>query len=317
MENRMSNNSHPFQRRARRYGIILLLITSVVWGAAFVAQSVGMEHVGPMEFVAYRFLMASALFLPVVLYRIQKVKGIRISDDMVLGSGELIRRSFKSGLKIGVILFGGITLQQVGIQYTTVGKAGFITTLYIIIVPFLGLFFGKTLKSRDITAAILALIGMFLLSVHEDFTVGVGDILMAVSAVVFSFQILAVDKTAKNTDSIIMAAAQYLIVGLLALIGTLIFETPNISGFLDALIPIAYAAILSTCICYTFQIIGQKYVEPNTASMVMSLESVFAALFGFLLLGQKLTGREMIGCAVVFAATVYAQIQEAEPCEHL
>lgn len=304
------DNLYPFQKKGRNLGIVMLLITSVIWGIAFVAQSVGMDHVGPMEFVAYRFLLASVVFIPVVWFRLKKVRGMRIRDDITLGSSELIRVSFVSGLKIGGILFLGIVLQQIGLQYTTVGKAGFISTLYIVIVPFLGFWYGKALRGNEITSAVLAIIGMFLLSIHEDFSIGLGDGLMVISAMMFSFQILAIDKMTKNTDSIIMASSQYLVVGVLALIATLIFEKPDLRGFADAFIPIAYAAILSTCLSYTFQIIGQKYVEPNIASMIMSLEAVFAALSGFLILGQTLRSREIIGCVVVFIAIVYAQKQE-------
>lgn len=300
--------NHPFQTRSRNFGIILFLIAALIWGVAFVAQSVGMEHVGPMEFVAYRFLIASVAFLPVVLFRIRMVRGIRISEDIVLGSRELIRHSLISGLKIGIILFVGIALQQIGLQYTTVGKAGFITTLYIIIVPFLGVFFGKKLTGNEISAAVLAVIGMFLLTVNEHLSVNPGDLLMVLCAVGFSFQILAIDRV-KNADSIILAAAQYMVVALLALMFTLIFEKPNLHSFLQALLPIAYAAIFSTCLGFTFQIIGQKYVEPNLASMLMSLESVFSVLAGFLILGQNLSVREIIGCVVVFVAIIYAQMR--------
>jgi drug/metabolite transporter (DMT)-like permease len=282
-------------------GVMLLTFASFIWGSAFAAQSMGMEHVGPSTFNAVRFFVGAISLLPVIWAR--SVWTNRAASSVMPGGRQLV----KAGLSCGGALFIGAMLQQTGIVYTTVGKAGFITTLYIIIVPILGLFMGKKVAARMWFCAAAAIGGLYLLCGGEASALNKGDILVLISAFSFSAHILLIDRFSRLVDGVKLSCMQFLTCGALSLILTLMTEQPSLSGIWAARMPILFTGVLSCGIAYTFQIVGQKRVNPALASLVMSLESVFAALTGWAVLGQALSVREISGCAVIFAAIIFAQ----------
>ena len=286
-------------------GSIILLITAIIWGFAFVAQSEGMEKIGPFTFQASRMLLAAAVLLPVscVSHKLSKRKN---PDERFMDKKTLL-----AGIVCGVFLFAAAALQQIGIQYTSVGHAGFLTALYILIVPLLGLFSGKKVGVRLWLCIALALVGLYLLCMTgEGFSMSLGDILVTLCTLVFSFHILAVDKFAGGLDGVRVSMIQMLIAGVLSLICTFIFEEPSMAAILSSWLPIGYAGVLSCGAAYTMQIIGQKYASPTVASIIMSLESVFAVLGGALILLQIPSLFEALGCTLMFTATVISQLPE-------
>jgi len=286
-------------------GSIILLLTAMIWGFAFVAQSEGMDKIGPFAFQAARMLLAGLVLLPVSLvsYNVRKKK-----DE---SERFLDKKTLFAGMICGVFLFAAAALQQIGILYTSVGHAGFLTALYILIVPLLGLFAGKKVGGRLWFCIALALVGLYLLCMTgEGFSMSVGDILVTLCALVFSFHILAVDKFAKGLDGVRISMIQMLTAGLISLACTFIFEEPSVSAILSSWLPIGYAGVLSCGVAYTMQIIGQKYASPTVASIIMSLESVFAILGGAIILSQIPSAYEAVGCLLMFTATIVSQLPE-------
>lgn len=288
-------------------GSIILLITAIIWGFAFVAQSEGMEKIGPFTFQATRMLLAAIVLFPAscVSYKLKKKQN---ENERFMDKKTLL-----AGVICGLFLFTAAALQQIGIQYTSVGHAGFLTALYILIVPLLGIFAGKKISVRLWGCIALAIVGLYLLCMTgEGFSMSIGDILVTLCALVFSFHILTVDKLAKGLDGVRISMIQMLVAGLISLVCMFIFEEVQISNILSSWLPIAYAGVLSCGAAYTMQIIGQKYASPTVASIIMSLESVFAVLGGALILVQIPSLLEAIGCTLMFAATVISQLPEKQ-----
>lgn len=286
-------------------GSLILLIASVIWGFAFVAQSEGMNSVGPFTFQASRMILAFLVLLPVggVIHLVKKRKPCGAPH------GFLTPKLIGSAAISGVFLFIASSFQQVGMLYTSVGHAGFLTALYLLMIPFLGLFFGKKVSLKLWICVGLALVGLwFLCMTSEGFSMGIGDVMMILAALFFSFQIMSVELLSKKFDGVQYSAVQMLTAGILSLICALIFETPTVVGITQAALPIAYAGIMSCGVAYTFQIIGQRHTPSTVASIIMSLEGVFAVLGGALLLSQIPSVYEFIGCALMFTATVISQI---------
>ncbi len=294
--------------RQQGTGAVLLLITALIWGCAFVAQSVAMDHVGPFTFCSARFLL-SGLAL-VVFLLVRRALGWDEGRGMNLGRRRMRRNDgIVGGLICGVFLFLGAGLQQIGIQYTTAGKAGFLTALYIILVPIYSIFLGRAPKKKVWIAAVIALVGMYLLCMEERFGLSKGDMFCLFCAMAFPFQILAVDIFVQRTDPVFLSCVQFLTVALISFVFALIFETPEINALKAALLPLLYAGLMSGAVAYTLQVVGQeKMRNPSAASLIMSLESVFAALAGWILLHQAMTLRKIIGCIIMFAAIILAQI---------
>ena len=280
---------------------LMLMIAALVWGAAMSFQSEGMDHVGPLTFQAVRFLLGGTVLLPAVFILGKKDPG----KD---GDGYDPKGVFFGGAVCGIFLMIACTLQQFGIIYTTVGKAGFLTSLYIIIVPVLGIFLKKRLGLNVWISVALAMVGMYLLCMKESLVLSKGDTLVFLCAFVFTFQIMAVDKYASIYNALKLSCIQFYVCGILSLVVMFIFEKPDVSSILKAWVPILYTGAASCGIGYTFQTIAQKDLQPAVASIIMSLESVFAALFGWLLLKQAMTVREILGCIVMFAAIIIAQL---------
>lgn len=279
----------------------MLVLTALIWGIAFVAQSAGMNHVGAFTFNACRFLIGGLMLLPLIFF-------FRNSETNQSTAPNELRTGITGGLCCGFFLFIASTLQQMGIADTTAGKAGFITSLYIIIVPVLGLLAHKKVGWNIWISVLTAAAGMYLLCVTDDFAIGKGDALIFLCALGFSLHILIIDYFSPQASGIIISCVQFFTAGLLSAAFMLITEQPEWNGIYAARIPILYAGILSCGVAYTLQVIAQKKVTPVIASLLMSLESVFSLLAGMLLLGEQLTPQEATGCILVFGAIILAQI---------
>ena len=293
-------------------GTILLLITALIWGAAFVAQSVGMDYIGPFTFSAARDVIAIIVLIPVILLFTDK--GTDGTYPPILQQLKPDRITLIGGAWCGLVLGAADTLQQVGISMTTAGKAGFITALYIILFPLMGHFMGHKVPRIIVICVTLAIAGFYLLCINGDFQVSFGDFLVLCCAVFFALHILVIDHfLLKKANSIKLSWVQFATAFLFSGTLTVLFEQPDWSALWAAKWPLLYAGGLSSGVAYTLQIVGQKYTEPTTATLIMSLESVFAALAGWLILGEVMTAKELTGCVLVFAAVILAQI----PLPHL
>ncbi|MDY4693949.1 MAG: DMT family transporter [Blautia sp.] len=290
---------------------LLLFLAATIWGVAFVAQSVGMEYVGGFTFNAVRSIIGSIVLIPVILFIRQKDK----SNPLTPEEKKTSRNNLAAGgIACGICLCLASNFQQFGIKYTTVGKAGFITACYIVLVPIIGLFLGKKC-SRFIWAAVaMALAGLYLLCIADGFSIGKGDILVLICAFLFSFHILIIDYFSPKVNGVKLSCIQFLVCGIISGICALIFEHPQISSILAAWQPILYAGAMSCGVAYTLQIIGQKNMNPTVASLILSLESCVSVLAGWLILGQKLSIREILGCFIMFGAIILAQLPQKETC---
>lgn len=288
----------------------LLLLTAVIWGVAFVAQSVGMDYVGPFTFSSVRNLIGGVVLLPCIAL-LDRLNG---GAQRVPSSGKRTMWPVLGGVCCGAALAVSEVLQQFGIARTSVGKAGFLTAMYILIVPLLGLFVGKRVGVKIWAAVVLAVFGMYLLCMTESFQIALGDWLVLLAAVGFSLHILIIDHFSPGVDGVRMSCIQFFTAGLLCLVPTLIWEQPTWGALLSAWAPILYAGVLSSAVAYTLQVIGQRDTEPTVASLILSLESVVAALAGWAILGERLSTRELLGCVLAFAAIVLAQLPEKRVC---
>lgn len=261
-----------------------------------------MNYMGPFTFNGSRFLMGGIVLLPIVFIRRQRKK----NEEEVSPFGPAL----KGGLYCGLALCAASLLQQIGIQYTTVGKAGFITTLYIIIVPVLGLFLHKKIQGKVWIAAAAAAFGLYILCVNESFSVGRGDVFIFVCAILFSVHILLIDYFSPKADGVALSCIQFLTAGIICTIGGFAFEQPSWEQLLSGIWPLLYAGIMSCGIAYTLQIIGQKNVDPTVASLILSMESVVSVLAGWVILKQALSAKELFGCLLVFLAVILVQLPE-------
>ncbi len=285
-------------RRARAN--VMLVVTAMIWGSAFVAQSVGMDYVGPFTFQAVRSFLGGLTLLPVIFLMKR-----RAAPEP---RGGTRRELWLAGGLCGLCLFAASSLQQVGLLYTSAGKSGFITALYVVLVPCVGLLLGKRAPLTVWLAALLAALALYLLCVDGDFTIGRGELLTLACALGFTVHILVIDHFAPRVDGVQMSCIQFFVCAALAAAATALWEEPSPSAILQCWLPICYAGILSAGVGYTFQIVAQRDTSPMVASLLMSLESVFAVLFGALLLRERLSGREYLGCVLMFAAVVLAQL---------
>ena len=283
---------------------LLLLLTAMIWGAAFVAQSVSMDYIGPFTFLCSRSLLGGVVLLPVIAVM---GKGEKQSAEQKPGNRKLL---LIGGICCGVMLFIGSAFQQIGIQYTTAGKAGFITAMYMVLVPICGLFFGKRPSGKTWGAVVVALAGMYLLCLYGSGieSLSRGDLLEMLCALGFTAHILVIDYFSPKVDGVKMSCIQFFTCGILAGIFMLILETPGWDSLRAAALPIAYAGILSSGVGYTLQIVAQKDTQPTVASLLMSLESVFSLIFGWILLKESMSGVELLGCGLMFAAIVWVQL---------
>lgn len=283
-------------------GSLILLLTAIIWGSSFVSQKVGVETVGPMTFIGLRTLLGSVVLLPVIFVM---DKSSSAENVMPFSNKTLLL----GGVVCGIFLCIASTLQTYGMQYIDAGKSGFLTSLYMIFVPIIGIFMGKKLSFKTIISVLLAIFGMYLLCMKNGFSsIGKGDILVLLCAIFFSFHIMVIDYFSPKVDGVKLSCLQFFVAGLIASIGMIIIEKPTLDDIIISALPIAYSGIMSCGVAYTLQIIGQKYAEPTIATIIMSLESVFAALSGWLFLNEMMTTREFFGCAIVFLAVIYIQL---------
>ena len=280
---------------------LLLLVTAVIWGVAFVAQSVGMDYVGPFTFTCARSLIAGVVLLPLLALRRRRRPG------QPAASGDR-RALWLGGLCCGLFLALASSFQQFGIQFTTVGKAGFITAFYIVLVPVLGLLWGRRCSLAVWIGVAMALAGLYLLCITEGFAVQSGDLMVFICALLFAGHILVIDHFTHRADGVAMACIQFFACGLLCAVPMLIFERPSLAQLCAAWLPVLYAGVLSSGVGYTLQIIGQRDMNPTVASLILSLESVVSVLAGLVLLGQRLSAREWAGCLLMFCAIILAQL---------
>jgi len=290
---------------------LLLLLAAFIWGVAFVAQSVGMDYVGPFTFISVRNFIATIVLLPCIKILDRCNRFAEGTGSNCCGGKTLII----GGIVCGVCLSVASSFQQIGINYTTVGKAGFITAMYIVIVPILGFFIGKTVRLIAWVSVAIAVVGLFLLCMTESLSFSRGDLLVLICAFCFALHILCIGHFSPKVDGVRMSCIQFFTCGILCGIPAMIFESPDIRSIFAAWVPILYAGALSSAVGYTLQIIAQKNTEPVIASLLMSLESVFSVLAGWVLLHQKLSAREMLGCLVIFAAIVLTQLPSPKSLE--
>lgn len=285
---------------------LLLLLAAVIWGVAFVAQSVGMEHVGPFTFNALRSLLGGVFLIPCI-FLLGKLNGEKQVD--LLPKEKIERKQLLTGgVLCGCLLCAATNMQQIGILYTTVGKAGFITACYIVLVPIFGMLFGKKTGMGILISVGLAVVGLYLLCLNDSLILGKGDLYVLGCTVLFAWHILTIDHFTELVDGVRMSCIQFLVSGTLSSILMFFLEEPTLEGIMQAGIPILYAGILSSGVAYTLQIVGQKGMNPTVASLILSLESCISVLAGWLLLKQTLSLRELIGCAVMFGAILIAQL---------
>jgi drug/metabolite transporter (DMT)-like permease len=281
---------------------LLMMLAALIWGSAFVAQRVGMDHIGPYTFNCVRSFIGCLALAPVIMTLGRRGATVQLTT----GTGR--RDLLVGGLFCGAILTVSTLFQQIGLKYTTAGKAGFITAQYIVLVPLFGLALGKRVSWLLWLAVAIALGGMYLLCVKDGFRVEKGDFYVFCCAVCFSCHILVIDHFVQKVDGIMLSCLQFAVCGLLSCILMFIVETPSAGGILKGWVPLLYTGILSSGVAYTLQIITQKHLSAAIAALVMSMESVFAALTGWLVLHENLSAREFIGCVLVFAATLLAQV---------
>ena len=282
----------------------LLMLTAVIWGTAFVAQRVGMSYVGPLTFNGIRFALGTMVLLPLAI--MQKNTKARETENTVVPL--MTRPAIFGGIVAGVVLFCGATLQQIGLIYTTAGKAGFITGLYVIIVPILGLLLGHRPGWGGWVGAFLASIGLYLLSVTEALTFAPGDLWELFGAFFWAVHILILNHLSPKADGIRLACTQYAVCAFLSLIIAFLTESTTLNSLYGAFVPILYGGILSVGIAYTLQVIAQRHAPPIHVAIILSLEAVFAALAGWLILGEILSTRGLVGCMLMLAGMITAQV---------
>lgn len=287
-----------------------LLMAAAIWGFSFVAQSVGMDYVGPFTFTAARGLLGG-FFLLIIIQAVNCYAKTRVKKPEELKDKKTSRDLAIGGTLCGLLLAGGMNLQQFGIQYTTVGRAGFITALYIVIVPILGMiFFHKKSRLAIWLSVALALVGLYLLCITEEFGIGMGDLYILISSIFFSLHMLVIDHYSPKVSGVKMSCIQFFVSGGLSLILALCTEQIRWTSLTAAWQPLLYAGVLSCGAAYTLQIIGQRNVNPTAASLLLSLESCISVLAGWVILGERLTLREGIGCVLMFAGVILAQLPD-------
>lgn len=294
---------------------MLLLLTAAIWGVAFVAQSVGMDYVGPFTFNTVRSLLGGIVLIPCIVL----LKRINVGSKDTAGAAEHASGDpagqrkvlLTGGVACGVLLCIASNLQQFGIMYTSVGKSGFITAMYIVLVPVLGIFLKKKAGIKIWCSVAIAVGGLYLLCMTDSgFSIQKGDLLLLLGAVIFSFHILTIDYFSPKVDGVKMSCIQFFTCGILSMVCMFLFEQPQIGAILQAWMPIVYAGVLSCGVAYTLQIVGQKGMNPTVASLILSMESVISVIAGWLILHQRLSGRELLGCVLMFAAIILVQLPE-------
>jgi drug/metabolite transporter (DMT)-like permease len=283
---------------------LLLLFAAIIWGFAFVAQRIGMDFIGPFTFNGVRFLLGGISLIPLILFFKGRSEAVKLA-------GRNWRAALRPGLLVGGVLFLAATLQQIGLQYTTAGKAAFVTCLYIVLVPIFGVFLRHRLGMVNWIAAFISLAGLYFLCVKEGFSISYGDFLELIGASLWAVHILLIDYYVQKVDALKLALIQFLICGLFSMVTAVAIEVVSLEGLWQAIIPILYGGLCSVGIAYTLQIVGQKNVQPAHASIILSMETVFAAIGGFLILNETLGLRETLGSALMLTGMLLPQLCNA------
>lgn len=294
-------------RKKPLLGMLVLLAATLIWGLAYTAQSNAMQYMEVLTYSCVRVLAGGAALIPVAALAWKRSPSRRNAEPVT--NRTVMGLSLKGGVIIGFFMCGAMVLQQYGIAMSSVGKSGFLTALYIVLVPVIGVLFGRKITWIAASCVVIAVAGSYFLCVKGDFTIETGDWMLIGDAVLFAFQILFIDRYLyKGADPVIMTCIEFWTAGLLLVLPMFLFESPSWNGIRSGWLTILYAGVVSGAVGYTLQMIGQREMEPTAASLVMSLESVFAALFGWLLLKEHLSGRELFGCALVFLAVILSQV---------
>ncbi|WP_346888231.1 DMT family transporter [Clostridium sp. UBA1056] len=287
---------------------ILLLLTAAIWGLAFVAQKVGAEYVGAFTFNGIRFALGSISLIPLILLLNKKKENNDVKKEE---GGNSLKHTIRAGIIVGCALFIATSLQQTGVMYTTAGKAGFITGLYMVIVPILGLFLKQKVNNTTWIGIVIAIIGLYLLSINEDFSISKGDLLVLIGSVGWAIHILLIDNFTKKIDPLKLSSIQFATCSILSLLVAFIFEDINMVGISAALVPILYGGLLSVGVAYTLQVVAQKNAKPSHAAILLSMESVFGAIGGAMFLGERIGSRGLVGCVLIFIAIIVSQLKPA------
>lgn len=288
---------------------ILLLLTAAIWGLAFVAQKVGAEHVGAFTYNGIRFALGSISLIPLILF-LNKKKGE--NEETKNNDRDSLKLTVKAGIIAGCALFIATSLQQMGVMGTTAGKAGFITGLYMVIVPILGLFLKQKVNKSTWIGIVIAIIGLYLLSINEDFSISNGDLLVLIGSVGWAIHILLIDNFTKKIDPLKLSSIQFATCSILSLVMAIIFEDINMVGISGAMVSILYGGLLSVGVAYTLQVVAQKNAKPSHAAILLSMESVFGALGGAMFLGERIGARGLVGCILIFIAIIISQLKPSE-----
>lgn len=293
------------KNKGKFLGPFYCILAAVVWGLSFVAQSEG-AHIGTFTFNGIRMLIGGIVLIPLVIFSFKK-------ENASLPAGEKKKFPLKDviigGVCCGIPLCIGSNLQQHAFNFIEVGKVGFITALYMVLVPVIGIFLKQKARFNIWIGVAFGVVGLYFLSIPKgDFSIGKGELITIMGAFAFAAHILVIDRFCKKVDNIALSCAQFFVAGILSIICMLIFEEPEFDAVIGAGVPLLYAGVMSCGVAFTAQIFGQKYTEPAVASLLLCLESVFAVLFGWLLLHQTLSTRELFGCLIMFIAIVFTQI---------
>ena len=284
-------------KKAQLGNSLLLLLTAIIWGSAFVAQSVAQDYIESFTIICTRSIIGGMVLIPVIFVLGKWKKGFATKTEWI------------GGICCGIALWAASGFQQVGMAYTTAGKAGFITALYVVIVPILGIFMRKRVSMAIWFCVALAVFGLYLLCVPRGgFSLGAGDLLVLVCALLFSIHILVIDHFSPKGDGVVISCIQFFVCGIISGVFMLLTEAPSVGNILEAKWALLYLGVLSSGVAYTLQVVAQKNVNPTVASLIMCLESVVAVLAGWMILGENLSTREIFGCALMFGAIVLAQI---------
>ena len=290
--------------------VFILLLTAAIWGFAFVAQRIGMDHVGAFTFNGIRFALGSISLLPVIYFFGKKYEN---NEEEKIDAD--FKTTIKSGIIAGTILFIAASLQQIGLIYTTAAKAGFITSLYIVLVPILGIFLKQKTHYTTWIGAIIAVVGLYFLSINENFTIQYGDFLEIIGAFFWAAHIQIIGKFVKKVDAIKLSSVQFATCAVLSLITAFRYEDVNLIGISSALVPLLYGGIMSAGVAYTLQAVGQKYAKPSHAAIALSMEAVFAAIGGILLLSETMPLRGYLGCVLMLAGMLITQTENIKQPE--
>lgn len=299
-------------KRSYITGLMMLSLTAFIWGSAFVAQSVGMDNLGAFTFGGIRTTLGGLVLLVYILIS-EKVKRKKMDEKALSDRKELVRTTVRKGIVVGIVFFFACATQQQAFYYSTAGKIAFITALYIFFVPIFGLFGGKKISALTWVSILMAFAGLYFLSIGKEGlgAVNKGDILAFICSIFFAFHILAVDRVSDSTDGVILSCTQFITGGLITLVLMFIYEMPfSMENVKLAAVPILYSGIMSCGVAYTFQILGQKRVEPAAASLILSAESLFAVLTAAVILKEVPTPREALGCIIMFSAIILSNVSE-------